>query len=403
MSVAAPTILTVNGGSSSIRFAVFRVGATFERRISGKLDRIGIAGTSLTVDDVTLDPPRRTILAMAERASAVQFLLSWLAEHGGLEAVDAVGHRVVHGLQHDRTTPITAELLAELRRMAPIDPQHLPRELELIDAMAEQHPELTQLACFDTAFHTTMPQVARMLAIPRRYHASGVRRYGFHGLSYAYLTEELARLGDPAVTRGRVVLAHLGAGASIAALRDGRSIDTSMGFTPSSGLPMGTRSGDLDPGLSSYLARTEGMTAAGFAELTNRDSGLLGVSGISSDVRDLLACEAVEVGAAEALALFCYQVKKWIGAFAAALGGLDTLVFAGGIGEHAPTIRSRICAGLEFLGVELDADHNAANASLVSTARGRVKVRVIPTDEELMIARSVARLMNLDAAPEPRA
>jgi acetate kinase len=176
-----------------------------------------------------------------------------------------------------------------------------------------------------------------------------------------------------------------------------------MGFTPSSGLPMGTRSGDLDPGLSSYLARTEGMTAAGFAELTNRDSGLLGVSGISSDVRDLLACEAVEVGAAEALALFCYQVKKWIGAFAAALGGLDTLVFAGGIGEHAPTIRSRICAGLEFLGVELDADHNAANASLVSTARGRVKVRVIPTDEELMIARSVARLMNLDAAPEPRA
>jgi acetate kinase len=222
-----------------------------------------------------------------------------------------------------------------------------------------------------------------------------VRRYGFHGLSYAFLMEELVRLGDGAATQGRVILAHLGNGASLAAVRDGKSIDTSMGFTPAAGLMMGSRSGDLDPGLVAYLARTEQMSATQFDDMVNHASGLLGVSEISSDLRDLLARETADVRAAEAVALFCYQAKKWIGAFAAALGGLDTLVFAGGIGENAPLVRARICDGLGFLGIALNAERNAANAPLISTDGGRVAVRVVRTDEELMIARSVMRVLGL--------
>jgi acetate kinase len=247
------------------------------------------------------------------------------------------------------------------------------------------------VACFDTAFHQTMPRVARLLPIPRRFDAKGVQRYGFHGLSYAYLMEELARLGDPAAKIGRVILAHLGNGASLAAVRDGKSIDTSMGFTPTAGLVMSTRSGDLDPGLAPYLARTEQMTTKQFYEMVNHESGLLGVSETSSDMRDLLDHETQDVRAAEAVALFCYQAKKWIGSFAAALGGLDTLVFAGGIGENAPPVRARICEGLNFLGIELNESRNADTAGVISTDASRVTVRVIRTDEELMIARSVLR------------
>ena len=283
-------------------------------------------------------------------------------------------------------------MLAELRRISPNDPDHLPREIELIEAFRQRHPKLPQVACFDTAFHQTMPRVAKLLPIPRRFDAKGIQRYGFHGLSYAYLMEELARLGDPAAKKGRVILAHLGNGASLAAVRDGKSIDTSMGFTPTAGLVMSTRSGDLDPGLAPYLARTEEMTTRQFYKMVNHKSGLLGVSETSSDMRDLLTKQSRDLRAAEAVELFCYQAKKWIGAYAAALGGLDTLVFAGGIGENAPVVRARICERLDFLGVEIDAARNAENAALVSAANARVTVRVIRTDEELMIARSVCRL-----------
>ena len=236
-----------------------------------------------------------------------------------------------------------------------------------------------------------MPRVAKLVPIPRRFDVQGVQRYGFHDLSYAYLMEELARLDDPAASTGRVILAHLGNGASLAAVRDGHSIDTSMGFTPTAGLPMSTRSGDLDPGLVSYLARTGDITPTRFHHMVNHESGLLGVSETSSDMRDLLAREAADVRAAEAVALFCYQAKKWIGAFAAALGGVDTLVFTGGIGEHAALVRERICEGLSFLGIELDASRNAEAVGVISTDSSRVTVRVIRTDEELMIARSVWR------------
>jgi acetate kinase len=238
-----------------------------------------------------------------------------------------------------------------------------------------------------------MPRVAKLLPIPRRYEANGVQRYGFHGLSYAYLMEELARLGDPAVTKGHVILAHLGNGASLAAVRDGKSIDTSMGFTPTAGLVMSTRSGDLDPGLAPYLARTEQITTQQFYEMVNHKSGLLGVSETTSDMRDLLGQEMRDVRAAEAVALFCNQAKKWIGSFAAALGGLDTLVFAGGIGENAPLVRARICEGLSFIGIELKESRNAEAATVISSDDSRVVVRIIRTDEELMIARSVGRVL----------
>jgi acetate kinase len=289
-------------------------------------------------------------------------------------------------------------LLEELNRLSPYDPDHLPCEIELIEVFRQRHPKLPQVACFDTAFHRTMPRVAKLLPIPRRYDDKGVQRYGFHGLSYAYLMEELARLGDPAATAGRVILAHLGNGASLAAVRDGKSIDTSMGFTPTAGLVMSTRSGDLDPGLAPYLARTDQVTAKHFYEMVNHNSGLLGVSEISSDMRDLLAQEAHDIRAAEAVALFCYQAKKWIGSFAAALGGLDTLVFAGGIGENAPPVRARICEGLGFLGIELSEARNAETAGVISTDASRATVRVIRTDEELMIARSTYRILEADAA-----
>ena len=302
-------------------------------------------------------------------------------------------------MKHFEPERITSKLLAELRRITPYAPDHLPSEIGMIEAIMRRHPTLPQVACFDTAFHRTMPRVSKLLPIPRRYSVKGVERYGFHGLSYAYLMEELARL-DAEATKGRVILAHLGNGASLTAVLNGKSIDTSMGFTPTAGMMMSTRTGDVDPGLIYYLARTERMTAARFQKMVNHESGLLGVSGSSSDLRDLLAREARDVRAAEAVALFCYQAKKWIGSFAAALGGLDTLVFAGGIGENAPLIRARICDGQGFLGIELNPKRNAQNAPLISPDSGRVKVRVIRTDEALMIARSVTRVLNLGSRHE---
>ena len=388
------SILTINGGSSSIRFAVYEAGETPRRRLDGKIDRIGSSGTSLIVNDPAGKPQSPRRLAAADRRKPVSFLLDWLEAQPVFASVKAVGHRVVHGMKHSEPERVTPRLLAELHRITPYAPDHLPREIELIEALRKRHPKLPQVACFDTAFHRTMPRVARLLPIPRRYAAKGVERYGFHGLSYAYLIEELSRL-DPAAEKGRVILAHLGNGASLAAVRHGKSIDTSMGFTPTAGLVMSTRTGDLDPGLVYYLARTGRMTAAQFQQMVNHESGLLGVSGTRSDLRDLLAREAGDVRAAQAVALFCYQAKKWIGSFAAALGGLDTLVFAGGIGENAPLIRERICDGLGFLGIALNQKRNSKNAPLISPDAARVRVRVIRTDEELMIARSVSRVLEL--------
>jgi len=391
MKIANAHILTINGGSSSIKFALYAAVKPLKRGLSGTVDRIGLSGTNLKFHEADGKPEVSCKLVAADHKSAANSLIDWLEKQIDFKSVKGVGHRVVHGMKHTEPEIVTKKLLDELRRISPNDPDHLPREIELIETFRHRHPKLPQVACFDTAFHQTMPRVAKLLPIPRRFDAKGIQRYGFHGLSYAFLMEELARLGDPTATKGRVILAHLGNGASLAAVRAGKSMDTSMGFTPTAGLVMSTRSGDLDPGLAPYLARTEKMTTQQFYKMVNHESGLLGVSETSSDMRDLLDREKRDVRAAEAVALFCYQAKKWIGAYAAALGGLDTLVFAGGIGENAPAVRSRICEGLNFLGISLDKPRNTATAPVISAQGSRVTVRVICTDEELMIARSVLR------------
>ncbi len=384
---ATSSILTINGGSSTLRFAVFEAQDPPRLVLRGKIERIGLAGARLTVNRPDGTQEGRGIAAV-NHAAAVTYLLTWLDSESAFSAVRIVAHRVVHGMAHSTPERVTRELIGDLRRIMAFDPEHLPFEIDLIAAFRQRHPDLLQVACFDTAFHRTMPQVARRLPIPRRFQALGIERYGFHGLSCAFLMQELEHLGEPAARHGLAILAHLGNGASLTAVRDGRSVDTSMGFTPASGTMMSTRSGDLDPGLSHYLSQTQQMSAVTFQRMVNHASGLLGVSEISADMRDLLALENTDERAAEAIALYCYQAKKWIGAFTAALGGVDTLVFAGGIGENAPLIRERICAGLGFLGIELDSARNDASAALISPDAARVRVRVIRTDEELLLARS---------------
>jgi acetate kinase len=397
MKPGNPRILTINGGSSSIKFALFETGESLRRILGGGIDRIGQPGATLRVKGLNPGDNFSRPVTAPDLNAAVGALIDGIEERSGHDAFTAVGHRVVHGgPKYSQPQRITAEMVEELRRLSPFDPEHLPEEILLTEAFHRRFPELPQVACFDTAFHHDLPRVAQLLPIPRRYEAQGVRRYGFHGLSYAFLMGELARLAGTKAAQGRVILAHLGNGASLAAVHGGKSMDTSMSFTPTAGVPMSTRSGDLDPGLVWYLARTEHLDAKGFNEMVNFKSGLLGVSETSSDMRDLLEHETQDVRAAEAVALFCYQVKKWIGAFAAALGGLDTLVFAGGIGENAPVVRARICDGMGFLGIELEEKRNAANEGVISAETSRVPVRVIPTDEELMIARMVRRVLGLD-------
>jgi acetate kinase len=396
MNKASQRVLTLNAGSSSLKFALFEAGERSRRVLSGEIDRIGQPATVFKITSTDSKDDAMRVVTAPNHTAAFIILMDWISERFKGQTVAAVGHRVVHGgPKYSEPQRISVEMIAELRRFSPLDPEHLPVEILLIEACQKRFPNLPQVACFDTAFHHDMPRVAQILPIPRRYEALGVRRYGFHGLSYAFLMEHL---DEGAAAQGKVILAHLGNGASLAAVRDGKSMDTSMGFTPAAGVPMGTRSGDLDPGLVGYLARTERFDGKRFNEMVNFQSGLLGVSETSSDMRDLLEHEAQDARASDAVALFCYQVKKWIGAFAAALGGLDTLVFAGGIGENAPVIRARICEGMEFLGIELDQTRNTGNEDTIST--GRASVRVIHTDEELMIARSVCRILRVGVAGE---
>jgi acetate kinase len=388
-------VLTINGGSSSIKFGLYQRGSPPKRGLYGKIDRIGLPGTTLAVHDPAGNQHEPQAIASGDHAAASQLLHEWLVKRIGFDSISAIGHRIVNGgARYHEPQPIDEALLDELRRISAYAPEHLPAEIAMIDLFSERVPGLTQVACFDTAFHRSMPRVAKILPIPRRYQADGVERYGFHGLSYAYLMEELARLAGAEAALGRVVLAHLGNGASLAAVRDGKGIDTSMGFTPAAGVPMSTRSGDLDPGLVSYFAQTENMTAQQFHKMINHESGLLGISETSSDLRDLLEKEDSDIRAAEAVAMFCYQVKKTIGAFAAALGGLDTLVFTGGIGENSAEIRSRVCEGLDFLGIQFDEMLNAAGGPVISADVSRATVRIIHADEDIVIARSVFDLLD---------
>ncbi|WP_305804441.1 acetate/propionate family kinase [Stenotrophomonas sp. YIM B06876] len=390
-------ILTINGGSSSIKFALFEAEFPLRQRWVGVLTRIGQPQATFTVRGTNAAESTAEKVSAPDHSAAVDILLDWIEHQGLNHTLAAAGHRLVHGgPEFHRPQKITASLLQKLHLLSPFDPEHMPQELRLVEALQRRFPQLDQVACFDTGFHHNLPRVARLLPIPRRYEALGVRRYGFHGLSYAFLMQELVRLGDPAATTGRVILAHLGSGASLAAVASGQSIDTSMGFTPCAGVPMGTRAGDLDPGLVLYLANLEQIDAQQFNYMVNLQSGLLGISETSADLQELLEHEIHDVRAAEAVALFCYRIKKTVGSYAAALGGVDTLVFAGGIGENAALIRERICSGLDFLGIALDATRNAQSAALISADDARVQVRVIHTNEELMIANAV-----LHALPFP--
>ncbi|MGV8830762.1 MAG: acetate/propionate family kinase [Devosia sp.] len=388
----SPLLLALNAGSSSLKFAVYRTN-DLERLVRGKFGRLGAGNTNFQVEG----RPPEMVLA-ASHVEALAWLFDWLDGEVGAGAIAAIGHRIVHGGPNYRDhCRLDAALLAELNAITDYAPEHLPAEIAMIGFCQSRAPELTQIACFDTAFHKSMPQVAKQLPLPRRLTQAGIERYGFHGLSYTFVLRALGQAA-PELARGRVVLAHLGNGVSLTAVRDGQSIDTTMGFTPAAGVPMGTRTGDIDPGLVRYLAQTEGMDAVGFDHMVNHESGLLGVSETSADIRDLLAAEPSDSRAAEALALFCYRIRQAIGSLAASLGGIDGLVFTGGIGEHASVIRDRICADLGFLGIALDGTSNQSNASIISTPAARVAVHVIPTDEEAVIAAAVATLLKQETS-----
>jgi len=389
-------ILAVNGGSASIKYALFEIDGALHRILWGGIERLGSASPVLRATGRLLEKDFSCPMAAQDHVTATNALIDWLSEQLGPAPFAAIVHRVVHGgIKYGKPERITPGMIAELKQLSSFDPEHLPEEIALIEVLSERYPQLPQVACFDTAFHRDMLRVAQLLPIPRRYSAAGVKRYGFHGLSYSYLLRELARRRGEAAANGRVILAHLGNGASLAAVHRGRSVDTSMAFTPAAGLVMGSRCGDIDPGVVAFLARTEGMTPSQFGDMANFQSGLLGVSETSADMRDLLALEATDVRAAEAVEMFCYQTKKWIGAYTAALGGLDSLVFAGGIGENSVPVRARICRGLKFMGLELDEARNAAQAEVISADTSRVTVHVIRTDEELMLAEGACEALGL--------
>jgi acetate kinase len=389
-----PCVLTINGGSSSIKFALFEASRDLPRILEGRMERIGSPDAQFTVKRQSQEHNFSRAVNAPDHTVAVNILMDWVEERFEPGTLAAVGHRVVHGgPKYWEPQRITSEMVDELNQLSPFDPEHLPEEILLTGAFHRRFPKLPQIACFDTAFHHDLPRVAQLLPIPRRFEAKGVRRYGFHGLSCEFLMMELTRVAGAEAANGRVILAHLGNGASVTAVRGGKSMDTSMSFTPTAGLPMSTRSGDLDPGLGWYLSRTENITAKQFHHMINHESGLLGVSETSSDMHELLLRENNDVRAAEAVELFCHQTKKWICALTGVLAGLDTLIFAGGIGENAPAVRARICRELEFLGIKLNEKRNAAGEPVISSDGSPVTVRVIRTDEEWIIARTVCRVL----------
>ena len=375
----SPIVLCLNAGSSSLKFSVWDGEDPLG---DGEVEEIGRPG-ALAWLRPHRGETRRLSGRWADHGEAVAAIFALMGEHV-LPEPAGVGHRLVHGGQrHVAPERVTSALIAELRALIPLAPLHLPSGLAGVEAVAARFPTMPQVVCFDTAFHRDLPEVARRLALPRALaDAGGIQRFGFHGLSYEYVMERLGPAG-----RGRVVIAHLGNGASMAAVRDGRPVDTTMGLTPAGGFMMGTRTGDLDPGVLVYLMRERGYDAERLDRLVNKESGLLGVSGVSADMKTLLERRERDEGAALAVAMFCYQVRRQVGAFAAALGGLDTLVFTAGIGERAAPVRAEICEGLGHLGIRLDPARNAAHADRVSAEESGCQVRIVPTREDLMIAR----------------
>lgn len=389
-------ILTLNAGSSSLKFAWFRRASPVERMLWGVVDRIGLDGGRLRWKGAVpgSSPPDGEGFAGRDHGAALERVLALIRTEADAVKPAAVVHRIVHGGgKYAAPEPVTPAMVTALEGFSPLAPAHLPVAIGLIRAVLAHDPDLFQLACFDTAFHRDLPRVASLLPIPRRYFDAGIRRYGFHGLSYEFLMHEIRRRYGAPTAAGRIVLAHLGNGASMAAVSGGRCIDTTMGFTPAAGLVMGRRSGDLDPGLAGALMRIEGMSPESYDHLIHHESGLLGLSGFSSDVRELLAREASDPPAADALAAFCQAARKAIGSLTAVLGGLDTLVFAGGIGENCPELRRRICAGFDYLGLSLDDGANQLGTERISADGARVQVLVLKTDEEQTMARAAGGML----------
>jgi acetate kinase len=380
-------ILCINSGSSSLKLALY---AGESRVAACDVEGIGLAAGRLVTRDATGGVTREEGGRFGDARAALRAAL----DRSDALRPEAIGHRVVHGgAAHEAPELVTPRLIAALQAIVPLAPLHMPAALDGIDAAAALFPRIPQVACFDTAFHRAMPAVAHRLPLPRALAARGVQRYGFHGLSYEYV---VATLG---ASLGRGVIAHLGNGASLAAVRDGRPVDTTMGFTPAGGLMMGTRSGELDPGVMLYLLAHEGCDAASLARLVQHESGLLGVSGTTSDMKTLLEVRDRDPHAAEAVELFCYVLRKHIGAFAAVLGGIDTLVFTGGIGAHAAAVREEACRGLAHLGIRIDGERNVRDEPIISVPGGACTVRTLRTDEDLMIARHTRRVVGLQRNP----
>jgi len=389
----ANAVLTINAGSSSIKFALFELGTELTRVAEGLAEGIGTAPHLLIKagGQVALEK-RWPEHAPETHEELMGEVLDWVESHLGDDELIGAGHRIVHGGdRYTAPTKLDKAVFDDLTKLDPLAPLHEPHNLAAIRAVFKLRPELPQVGCFDTAFHHTMPEVATRVAIPRAFWAEGVRRYGFHGLSYEYIAEQL-HIVAPHLAKGRVIIAHLGNGASLCALKNGVSIESTMGFTALEGLIMGTRCGSIDPGVLLYLGQEHNMDANAITDLLYKKSGLLGVSGISPDVRTLLTSPAPE--AAEALEMFTYSIARHAGAMISVLGGLDAIVFTAGIGEHAASVRAAVCARLAWTGLELNAQANAANEVSISTPNSAVEVHVIPTNEELMIARHTLTLIS---------
>jgi acetate kinase len=390
---AKKNILTINAGSTSIKFAIYNVDNSIVEIVSGSINHIGTIDSKFQFRNTILNEETTIVIDLPDFNFAATYLIHWLEKQECFKQVNVIGHRLVHGMQHQKAEKINSELITELKQIIPFCPQHLPQEILLIELFTKYNPKLIQIACFDTSFHSTLPMMAKLLAIPRRYFSKGIQRYGFHGLSYQYIMQELEIIEPYSIIPEKIILAHLGNGASVAAVNNGQSVDTSMGFTPSSGLVMGTRSGDTDPGLISYLLEVEKLSTIQLSEILNNQSGLIGISETSSDMREIINQKDTDTRAEDAFTVFCYQAKKYLGACTAVLGGLDLVVFTGGIGENSPEVRTQICKGLDFLGIELDEKKNGKNAAIISTEKSRVIVRVIKTNEQIMMAKIVCQEM----------
>lgn len=385
-------ILSVNSGSSSLKFALYRMGKDEKLLFSGIISDINLTTNNFLVKDGNGQALVNRSLNKLDHQDCIKELFDWFESQDYLKQIDAIGHRIVHGgSKYTQQYLITSDLISDLDEFVLFAPEHLPQEIKVIKTIGKRLPNLKQIACFDTAFHHNMPRIAQLYALPRPFYNEGVIRYGFHGLSYEYITEKLRNENYNEFEKSRIIIAHLGNGASMAAVKDGKSVDTTMGFSPTGGMMMGTRSGDLDPGILLYLINEKLLSPSQISQMVNHQSGLLGVSEISSNMKLLLEKEVGNHHAAEAVELFCYQAKKYLGSLVAVLGKLDMLIFTGGIGENAPSVRQRICEDMSFLGIKLDSICNNSSAPIISSADSLVIVRVMKTNEELMIARHTLR------------